>query len=167
MKNIPTLQKTVYKATRDESIALILSLIKSLQTSKIKSGDPQLREMTLREIKKKLKEDNIKYTIYPTKDGRLKIRQPFQMCRKNELDILISLFRYYYGHDPDLDISVQAIFKEWIEYFKTTYVDTGHRSSMTYERYTSDWKRFYEGSDIAETDISELKASKIKAFYAG
>ena len=141
-------------------------MINSIQSSKIKSGDPQLREMTLREIKRKLKEDKINYTIYPTKDGRLKLRQPFQMCRKNELDILIELFRYYYGREPDVNMTVQGIFKEWIEYFKTTYVDTGHRSSLTYERYKSDWNRFYKGKAIAASDISTLKASTIKAFYA-
>ena len=155
------------ESSDDPSVNLIVSLINLMTSSKIMSGDPQLRDMTLREIKKKFKEDNITYTIYPTKDGRLKISKPVQICRKEEIDLLIELFRYYYGHDPDIDLSVQSIYKEWIEYFKTTYVDTGHRSSLTCERYKQDWTKFYEGSVLAESDISKLKASKIKAFYAG
>lgn len=94
--------------TFDPSVEFIDFLINSIQSSKIKSGDPQLKDMTLREIKRKLKEDNIRYTIYTTKDGRLKIRTPFQKCCKNELDIMIELFRHHYGHDPDMDISVQV-----------------------------------------------------------
>ncbi|MCR5604385.1 MAG: site-specific integrase [Lachnospiraceae bacterium] len=150
----------------DPSVNLIVSLINLMTSSKIMSGDPQLKDMTLKEIKKKFKENNITYTIYPTKDGRLKIRKPVQICRKEESDLLIELFRYYYGHDPDIDISVQGIYEEWIKYFKTTFVDTGHRSSLTCERYKSDWNKYYAGSDLASSDISNLKASKIKTFYA-
>ena len=147
-------------------IEFIMSLITRLQSSKIMSGDPQLREMTLKEIKRRFKEDNVQYAIYPTKDGRLKLRQPIQICRKNELDILVELFKYLYGQDPDVDLSVQAIYDEWIEHFKTTLVDTKHRSTLTYERYKSDWNKFFKGTDVASTDITKLKASTIKAFYA-
>lgn len=150
----------------ENSDSFVFSLIDLLKSSKMSAGDPQLREMTIKEIKKKFKEDNVEYKIYPTKDGRLKLRQPIQVCKKNELDILIELFKYCYGREPDVDTTVQGIYEEWIEYFKTTYVDTGHRSTLTYERYKSDWNRFFKGKAIAASDISTLKASKIKAFYA-
>lgn len=149
------------------NIGFISALILTLQSSKIKSCDPHLRNMTKNEIIKLFKEDNISFKIYPTKDGRFKLRQPFQMCRKHQLDLLIELFRYYYGRDPDHDMSVESIFKEWIEDFKDSYVDTGHRSTLTHERYLSDWNRFFAGSKLAKTDITMLRASTIKAFYAG
>lgn len=145
---------------------LILSLINTYKSSKIKAGDPHLKSMLINEIKRKFKEDNITYKLYPTSDGRLKLRVPFQMCRKDELDLLTELFRYYYGHYPNTDTSVEAIFKEWAEDFKSGFVETGHRSTLTYERYLTDWKRFYEGSEIARMDIKKLTASKIKRFYA-
>lgn len=164
IQSIPVLSQALDEES--SNVQFIFSLITNLQSSKIRSGDPQYRDMTLKEIKKKLKEDNIKYTIYPTKDGRLKLRQPFQMCRKDELSLLIELFKFYYGKDPNVDMTVENIYKMWIEQFKVTYVETGHRSTLTVEKYESDWRRFYEGTKLSKTDITKLKASTIKAFYA-
>lgn len=147
-------------------IEFISSLILAFQSSKIKSCDPHFKSMIKNEILNRFKEDNITFKIYPTKDGRFKLRQPFQMCRKHQLDLLIELFRYYYGRDPDHDMTVESIFQEWIEDFKASYVDTGHRSTLTYERYKTDWNRFFAGSPIAKTDICKLKASAVKAYYA-
>ena len=40
---------------------LILSLINTYKSSKIKAGDPHLKSMLINEIKRKFKEDNITY----------------------------------------------------------------------------------------------------------
>lgn len=141
-------------------------MINAVLSSKINVCDPHFMDMTKNEIIKQFKEDGITYTIYPTKDGRFKLRQPFQMCRKSQIDLLIELFRFYYGRDPDHDTTVENIFSEWIDDFKASYVATGHRSTLTHERYVSDWKRYFADSPIAKTDIAKLKASTIKAHYA-
>ena len=147
------------------NIAFITSLISQLQSCKMKAGDPQLRELTKNEIRRRFKEDNITYKIYKTKDGRFKLRQPFQMCRKDELSLLIELFRYYYDRDPNIELTVEDVYDQWIAYFKTSYVNTGHRSALTLVHFEADWTRFYSGTWIASAEITKLKASKIKEFY--
>lgn len=128
-------------------------MINAILSSKINVCDPHFMDMTKNEIIKQFKEDGITYTIYPTKDGRFKLRQPFQMCRKSQIDLLIELFRFYYGRDPDHDTTVENIFSEWIDDFKASYVATGHRSTLTHERYVSDWKRYFADSPIRRLPI--------------
>nr|MCR5234215.1 site-specific integrase [Lachnospiraceae bacterium] len=140
-------------------------LINKLECSKIKSGDPQVRELTENEIRRRFNEDNISFKIYKTSDGRYKLRTPFQMCRKEELSLLIELFKYYYARDPDANLTVSNVYDEWIAYFKRSYVDTGHRSALTHVHFEADWKRFYSGSWLAAYEIAKLKPSKIKEFY--
>lgn len=38
-------------------------------------------------------------------------------------------------------------------------------SSLSHDRYQSDWNRFYKGSWLADAGITSLKASKIKEYY--
>ncbi len=151
--------------SQDANRDFILALINKLECSKIGIDDHQLKELTKTEIKRKLKEDHIEYKIYQTKDGRYKLRQPFQMCRKDELPLLIALFKYYYNRDPGAQLTVEDVYTEWIAYFKRSYVDTGHRSVLSHDRYQSDWNRFYKGSWLADAGITSLKASKIKEYY--
>ncbi len=145
--------------------SFVLSLITEMESSKIRAGDPQLRELTKNEIKRRFKEDNISFKIYRAKDGRYKLRQPFQMCRKDELSLLIALFRYYYDRDPREALTVEDVYKEWITYFQRSFVETGHRSALTQVHFEADWNRFYAASWMAKAEISRLKPSKIKEYY--
>lgn len=165
--NRPYGQEKIYinEDSDSNNTEFIISLITLLETSKIKAGDPQIRELTKNEIRRRFKEDHIKYKIYTTKDGRYKLRQPFQMCRKDELSLLVELFKYYYNRDPKAKLTVEAVYNEWIAYFKHSYVNTGHRSALTQVHFEADWKRFYSDSWMAKAEISQLKPFKIKEFY--
>ncbi len=152
--------------TKDSSAVFIANLINEYFNNILRSKDPYYTEMLENEIQKKFEALDMRFKFYHISDGRIKVKVPKQIAKRNKLEVLIELFRYFYGKDLNKELTIREIYSEWIESFKSTYVDNGHRSSLTYERYTQDWDRFYADSDIASEKITTLKASAIKAFYA-
>lgn len=93
-------------------------------------------------------------------DGRWKTKNP-QIAKKTRFELLEALYEYYFGIKIR---TIAEVFEQWIEAYK---VDTvlGHRSILTYERYKSDWIRFYEGTALASMNIGDVKVSTIKNHY--
>ena len=93
-------------------------------------------------------------------DGRWKTKNP-QIAKKTRFELLEALYEYYFGTKIR---TIAEVFEQWIEAYK---VDTtlGHRSILTYERYKSDWIRFYEGTALASMNIGDVKVSTIKNHY--
>ena len=101
-----------------------------------------------------------KNKIVQLSDGRWKTKNP-QIAKKSKLELLEALYAYYYGTTL---LSVEEVFYKWIEEYKEDAM-LGHRSIMTYDRYKSDWKRFFAGSPLASMRIGEVKVSAIKKHY--
>ena len=98
--------------------------------------------------------------IFQLSDGRWKTKNP-QIAKKSRLELLEALYEHYFGQKI---CTVESVFTQWIEEYKQD-VDLGHRSILTYERYKSDWARFYEGSALAQMQVADVKVSTIKRHY--
>jgi len=93
-------------------------------------------------------------------DGRWKTKNP-QIAKKTRLELLEALYEYYFGTKI---LTIAELFEEWVEEVKHD-AELEHKSILTYERYKSDWARFYAGSTLASMNIALVKASHIKNHY--
>ena len=93
-------------------------------------------------------------------DGRWKTKNP-QIARKTRFELLEALYEYYFGTKI---LTIAEVFEQWIEEYKQDTL-LGHRSILTYERYKSDWIRFYDDSALASMNIGDVKVSTIKSHY--
>ena len=98
--------------------------------------------------------------IFQLADGRWKTKNP-QIAKKTKLELLEALYEYYFGKKI---LTIEAVFNEWIEEYKQD-ITLGHRSILTYERYKSDWARFYDGSSLSKMNIADVKVFSIKKHY--
>lgn len=89
-------------------------------------------------------------------DGYWKTKNPQKRC-KTELELLQWLYNYYF----DSTTTLRDVYTDWI----TEFEQDPDRSYDTVGHYKSDWKRWFEYSDIAEMDITEIRASDIKKEY--
>ncbi len=93
-------------------------------------------------------------------DGRWKTKNP-QIIRKTRLALLEALYEYYFHVKVR---TVMEVYEEWLEEFKED-TESAHRSVLSYDRFRSDWKRFFANYEIAGMNIAEIKASTIKKHY--
>lgn len=103
-----------------------------------------------------------KNKLFQCADGRWKTKNP-QIAKKTRIDLLAALYDHYFGVNLK-SLTISRIFYEWVEEVKHD-AELGHRSILTYDRYKSDWRRFYEGSELASMNIALVKASHIKNHY--
>ena len=98
--------------------------------------------------------------IFRPSDGRWKTKNS-QFAKNTKLELLETLYKFYFGKTL---LSIESIFEQWIEGYKHD-AELCHRAILTYERYKSDWVRFYKGSTLATMHIADVKFSTIKKHY--
>lgn len=140
-----------------------MSLRTLIDSFKMESGSPaiidEMRSRLQYKYEKALKDVHTN-KIFRLADGRWKTKNP-QIAKKTKLELLEALYEFYFGKTL---LSVESIFDQWIEEYKQD-AELGHRSILTYERYKSDWVRFYSGSTLAAMHIADVKVSTIKKHY--
>ena len=146
--------------TADQEINSLRTVLNSL---KINDDSPAL----INEMKSRLetKYENAlkgvhKNKLFQLSDGRWKTKNP-QIAKKTKLELLEALYEHYFGIKM---LTIAEVFEEWIEEFKHD-AKLGHRSILSYERYKSDWARFYEGTSLVGMYIADVKVSHIKSHY--
>jgi len=98
------------------------------------------------------------YTNLPDdtkKDGRRKI------AKSSEEKIKKVIIDYYEEKKQDSRMTFEKMFNKW----KKFQLDFG-LSANTILKYDSDYKRFFNGSKFAETNIDEINEENIKVFVA-
>ena len=139
------------------------SLINCLQNlyegHKIDGADSSYKDMLEKEYIKALEGKFDVTKIYKTKDGRYKVSRPVQIIKPERISVLEALYQYYYGFE-----TVESVYKAWLADFEGL-VREGHRSWDTYDRYKSDWLKYFDGSKLSSMDISKVRISDIKKHY--
>ena len=141
----------------------IKSLRITINTLTMEGGSPafidEMRNRLAYQYEKALKNVHTN-KICQLSDGRWKTKNP-QIAKKTKFELLEALYEHYYGKKL---LSIEGVFEEWMKEYKKD-VDLGHRSILTYERYQSDWNRFFHDTTLAKMDITTVKVSTIKKHY--
>ena len=141
---------------------LISQLQKEYEKNKLNADGSVYADMLQREYVKALNGLFDVSKIYRTADNRYKVRTPIQVCRTRKIDVLEAVYAYYFAKEENP--TVKDIYDMWIVSFENT-TKLGHRSYDTLDRYRSDWIKYFEGSTLAQTVISEVKMSTLKQHY--
>lgn len=149
-------------ANTNTQILLIHSLQEAYRRAKIIGDSSTYEHMLESEYIKALEGKFDLNKIYFTKDGRFKVFKPIQVCRKNKIDVLKALYRYFY--EDSKMFTLEVLYKKWMVEFEED-AKQEHRSWDTVDKYKSDWVRFLENSDIAQMDITKIKVSTLRKFY--
>ena len=92
------------------------------------------------------------YTYFPKKPKGRK-----QVKRKSKDELYNLIYDFY---EENNEISLKNMMQRWIN-DKLYY---GEIAKQTYQRYTSDIERFFVGSKLYKTDISQIKAYELEDF---
>lgn len=92
------------------------------------------------------------YTYLPAKDGGRVLKK-----RKTKKDLESIIIDYYKNNK---EILLEDIFQEWI----TQKLEYGEIQKQTYDRYTTDFHRFFDDSNIARKDIRKITEDDLEMF---
>ena len=92
------------------------------------------------------------YTYLPTKDGGRVLKK-----RKSKRDLENIIIDYYKNQK---EVLLQDIFQEWV----SQKLEYGEIQKQTYDRYTTDFYRFFSDSDISRKDIRKITEDDLEIF---
>ena len=125
-----------------------------------------MQEKLEKQLEKQLQEVH-KNKIFKTSDGRYKTHNP-QIIKKTRIELLISLFEYYFHHSP-LEKrripTIKTLYPKWLETYMIL-IEQGHRSIGSIRHYKSDYTKFLKGTSLESKDIRKITFQEIKQFYA-
>lgn len=103
------------------------------------------------------------YEIWQSKDGKWYTYLPAQgggrvlKKRKSKKDLENIIIDYYKNNK---EILLEDIFQEWA----SQKLEYGEIQKQTYDRYTTDFHRFFDDSDIAHKDIRKITEDDLELF---
>ncbi|MCM1201401.1 MAG: site-specific integrase [Bacteroides fragilis] len=92
------------------------------------------------------------YTYLPAKNGGRMLKK-----RKNRKDLENVLIEYYKSRK---EVTLGDVFQEWVSQ-KLKY---GEIQKQTFDRYTTDFHRFFDNTDIAQKDIRKITEDDLELF---
>ena len=92
------------------------------------------------------------YTYLPTQDGSRVLKK-----RKSKRDLENIIIDYYKNQK---DVFLQDIFQEWA----SQKLEYGEIQKQTFDRYTTDFHRFFNDSDISRKDIRKITEDDLEIF---
>lgn len=92
------------------------------------------------------------YTYLPSKDGGRTLKK-----RKSRKDLEKVIIDFYKNQK---EVLIKDIFQEWI----SQKLEYGEIQKQTYDRYKTDFDRFFNDTDIAETDIRKITEDDLEIF---
>ena len=131
-----------------------------IQSGKIDINDVQ---NTMEAMKKKELLEKHPYKIWQGKDGEWYTYLPRQgngrvlKKRKSKNDLENIVIEYY---KTQKKILLRDIFQEW----SSQKLEYGEIQKQTYDRYKTDFHRFFDNSDIAEKDIRKITEDDLELF---
>lgn len=103
------------------------------------------------------------YEIWQSKDGKWYTYLPMQgggrvlKKRKSKKDLESIVIDYYKNNQ---EILLEDLFQEWI----SQKLEYGEIQKQTFDRYTTDFHRFFDHSDIASKDIRKITEDDLELF---
>lgn len=103
------------------------------------------------------------YEIWQSKDGKWYTYLPAQgggrilKKRKSKKDLENIVIDYYKNNK---EILLEDVFQEWA----SQKLEYGEIQKQTYDRYTTDFHRFFDDSDIAHKDIRKITEDDLEQF---
>ncbi len=92
------------------------------------------------------------YTYLPAKNGGRVLKK-----RKSKKDLENIVIEYYKNKK---EILLKDIFQEWV----SQKLEYGEIQKQTFDRYTTDFYRFFDDSDIARKDIRKITEDDLELF---
>lgn len=92
------------------------------------------------------------YTYLPSKDGGRTLKK-----RKSRKDLEKVIIDFYKNQK---EVLIKDIFQEWI----SQKLEYGEIQKQTYDRYKTDFDRFFNNTDISKTDIRKITEDDLEMF---
>lgn len=92
------------------------------------------------------------YTYLPSKDGGRTLKK-----RKSRKDLEKVIIDFYKNQK---EVLIKDIFQEWI----SQKLEYGEIQKQTYDRYKTDFDRFFNDTDISKTDIRKITEDDLEMF---